>query len=112
MGDSSATSVGAQGGADTLTAVTVRILGGVDEVDVDAGGAAAADATEAVTPEAPVCDVVLITEDSPEPIRDVTVAVPALRGFVGTADLAVHSAPPECGFRALEGAEATDNENV
>ena len=84
----------------------------VPRLDVDAGGAAAADATEAVTPEAPVCDVVLITEDSPEPIRDVTVTIPALRGFVGTAGLAVHSAPPECGFRALDGSKTTDNENV
>ena len=75
----------------TVTTVTVRILGGVDEVDV--GDAAAADATEAVTPEAPVCDAVLITENSPEPVREVTVAVPALGGFVGTAGLAVHSAP-------------------
>jgi hypothetical protein len=94
----------------TLTTVTVRILGGVDEVDV--GDAAAADATEAVAPKTPVCDIVLVTEDGPEPIRNVTVAVPALRGLVETAGLAVHSPPPEYGFRALEGAKASDNENV
>ena len=83
---------------------------GVDEVDV--GDAAAADATEAVAPKTPVCDIVLVTEDGPEPIRNVTVAVPALRGLVETAGLAVHSPPPEYGFRALEGAKASDNENV
>jgi hypothetical protein len=47
---SSVTPVGAQGGADTLSAVPVRVLGGINEVDGDAGGATAADPTEAVAP--------------------------------------------------------------
>jgi hypothetical protein len=41
----------------------VRKLLGIGKLDVDAGGAAAAHASEAVARETAVCDVVLIAED-------------------------------------------------
>nr|WP_053773227.1 hypothetical protein [Halorubrum tropicale] len=77
MDGSSVSSVSAQRGADTLATVTVRVLSGVDEVDVDACGAAAADATEAVASETAVCDSVFVAEYGTKAIRHVPVAVPA-----------------------------------